>query len=242
MANFDPTKADLVTVGQAKAWIPGFVNNPVPDDVIQTIVTATSRDIVRMLGAKVDYDPNSPTFGYSTLNAQINFTLVMDGNGSDVLFPPIRPLINLTSLLVNGYAPPINVGYGQQGVAIETDGYSIAFQSAGFGHGSTTTQGWPVGGSSGRFPMGRRNVQLGCLAGYGTPTPNTNPQEWTAPADLQEACMMIVAYNYTRRDRVGLDSENIANVGSTTYMKLEYPPEAKVILNKYVRVALGSQA
>lgn len=241
--NDGPNPADLTTVGQAKDWIPGFKNNSTPDSTIQKLVTGVSRDIVRMLGAMSDHNPNSPTYGSNTLNSQIAFTLTLDGNGSDVLFPPVRPLRTITQLLVNGYAPPINVAYGVYGVAIENDNYSIAWQSSGFGSsGPVTTVGWPVGGMSGRFPMGRRNILLGCIAGYGVAVEGASPPAWTTPDDLEVAVLQIIALNYARRDRVGLDSENIQGTASTTYGKYEYPPEALAVLRKYTRVPLGSQA
>lgn len=241
--NEGPNPIDMTTVGQAKDWIPGFRNNSAPDSSIQKIITATSRDVVKMLGAKVDHSSTtSPTYGMSTLNAQLTITERLDGNGSNVLWPTGRPIRNIVALQVNGWAPPINVAYGQQGVYIEKDGWSIAFGDSGFGSGTVQTVGWPSGQWTARFPMGRGNILLTYLAGYGIAVPNSNPQEFTTPDDLEEAVLMIIAYNYARRDRVGLDSENIAGTASTTYMKLAYPPEATAILQKYVRVPLGAQA
>lgn len=241
--NDGPNPIDMTTVGAAKDWIPGFKANSAPDATIQKLVTGVSRDIVRMLGAKVDWNTGSPTFGMSSLNSQIQVTQRLDGNGSNVLFLDARPVINIVSLLVNGYAPPINVAYGQPGVYIEKDAYSIAYASSGFGaSGSVQTVGWPVGGISGIFPMGRGNILVTYLAGYGIPVPGTTPQEYTTPDDLEVAVDQIIALNYIRRDRIGLDSENVQNTGSTSYAKYEYPPEAMAVLRKYVRVALGSQA
>jgi hypothetical protein len=246
--NDGPNPQDLTTVGQAKDWIPGFKNNPTPDSTLQKLITGVSRDVVRMVGAMADRNPSSPTFGKNTLNAQIQFLLTLDGNGSDVLFPPVRPLHLITQLQVNGYAPPINVGYGQFGVAIENDGYSIAFNSTGFGSGQSITVGWPGRGPSGRFPMGRRNVLLGVIAGYGVPiiaagSPPTATGEFTTPDDLEVAVLQTIALNYVRRDHIDIDSENISAAGvSTSYSKYQYPPNALAVLNKYVRVPLGSQA
>jgi hypothetical protein len=240
--NDGPNAADLTSVGQAKAWIPGFVNNPSPDATIQKLVTSVSRDVVRMVGASADRNSASPTFGMNTLNSQIQFVLTLDGNGSDVLFPPVRPLIVINRLLINGYAPPINTPYGVAGVCIENDGYSIAFQG-GFGaSGTSGTVGWPAGGAGGRFPMGRRNILLDCLAGYGLVVDGASPPAWTTPDDLEVAVLQIVALNYMRRDRVGLDSENIQGTSSTSYSKVEYPLEALAILKKYTRVPMVGSA
>ena len=233
---------DIVTVGQAKAWIPGFVNNPSPDETIQTIVTAASRLIVRITGSRIDKTVGSPTYGASSLNSQITFNDRLDGNGSNVLFLNNRPVRTIYSLLVNGYAPPINVAYGQQGVYIENSGYSVAF-GEGFGSGGAVTSvGWPACGPSGRFPMGRGNVQISYLAGFGEPVEDSNPVTFTAPEDLQEACLEIVALNYMRRDRIGLDSENIQGEASTSYTKLEVPPHAALVIRTYTLVPLGAQA
>jgi len=232
----------MCTVGSAKAWVPGFINNPVPDDTIQKLITGVSREVVRITGSKIDHNPQSPTYGMSSLNAQINFVDIVDGNGSDVLFLNNRPIRKINSLLVNGWAPPINVGYGQWGVFIENSGYSIAF-SQGFGvGGSTTTVGWPPSGCAGRFPMGRGNIQCGYLAGFGVPVDESNPPEWTTPEDLEVAVLQTIALNYTRRDRIGLLSENIQGNASTTYAKYEIPPEAALVFRMYTRVAMGSQS
>ena len=232
---------DLVTVGQAKSWIPGFANNPAPDETLQTLITGVSRLIVRLTGSRIDNNPNSPTYKASSLNSQIVFTDRLDGNGSDVLFLNNRPVRNIVSLLVSGYAPPINVAYGQLGVFIENSGYSVAF-SGGNSSGSNTTVGWPAYGATGRFPMGRGNILISYLAGFGQPVEDSNPVEYTAPEDLQVACMETIALNYTRRDRVGLDSENISGESSTTYAKYEIPPDAALVIRTYTRVPLGSQA
>jgi hypothetical protein len=231
---------DFVTVGQAKAWIPGFSSNPAPDETIQMLVTGVSREIVRITGSGIDGNPESPTYGASSLNSQINFTEILSGNGSNVLFLNNRPLRTINSLLVNGYAPPINVGYGVAGVAKHTS-YSVCFQ-VGFGSGSAvTTVGWPTYGPAGLFPMGTNNVQIGYLAGYGQPVPDSSPVEYTAPEDLQEACLEIIAVNYTRRDRIGLDSENVQGNAATTYSKYEIPPHAALVIRTYTRVAMGAQ-
>jgi hypothetical protein len=232
---------DFVTVGQAKAWIPGFANNPAPDETIQLIITGVSREITRITGAGIDNNSMSPTFGASSLNSIINFTEILSGNGSNVLFLNNRPVKTINSLLVNGYAPPINVGYGVQGVAIHTP-YSVCFQM-GFGNGgAVTTVGWPSYGPAGTFPMGTNNIQIGYLAGYGQPVPDSDPVTYTAPEDLQEACLEIIAVNYTRRDRIGLDSENIQGNAATTYSKYEIPPHAALVIRTYTRVPLSAQS
>src|SRR5271170_6079220 len=193
---------DFVTIGQAKAWIPGFASNPAPDETIQLIITAVSREITRITGAGIDQNPSSPTYGECSLNSQITFTEILSGNGSNVLFLNNRPLVGtnpIVSLLVNGYAPPINVGYGVSGVARHT-GYSVCFQQ-GFGSGSSNTSvGWPAYGPTGSFPMGTNNIKIVYTAGYGQLVEDSDPAEFTAPEDLQEACLEIIAVNYTRRD------------------------------------------
>lgn len=242
MGTTGPNPIDLTTVGAAKDWIPGFNNNPAPDDTIQKLVTGVSRDIVRKVGAQIDTNSQSSTYGASSLNAQIQFTWRLDGNGSNVLFLPARPVRSIVSLQVNGWAPPINVSYGQPGVYIENDGYSIAFGSAGFGNGAVTSVGWQTGTASGRFPMGRGNILISCVAGFGVEVAASDPVEYETPNDLEIAALQTIALNYTRRDRVGLESENIQGSASTTYAKFAYPPEALEVLNKYVRVPLGAQA
>lgn len=240
-----PSPIDMTTVAAVKDWIPGFSgSNTVPDATIQQLVTGVSRDVVRMLGAKVDYNPQSATFGMSSLNAQIQITQRLDGNGSNVLFLDARPCLKIVALQINGNTPAITAAYGQPGVYIEKDGYSLAFGDVGFGSGSVQSVGWPTCGTSGRFPMGRGNILVTYLAGYGIPMPPASPPTapFVPPDDLEVAVLQIIALNMARRDRIGLESENIQGTASTSYAKYDYPPEAVAVLRKYTRVPLGSQA
>ena len=235
-----PNTVDMTSVGSAKSWIPGFQNNPAPDDAIQRLVTGVSREVVRICGAKIDFQPGSPTYGASSLNSQIVYTEIYDGNGSDVLPLDNRPIHQVISLFVNGYAPPVNVPYGTYGVFIERARWSLAWMT-GSGRGSSnTTVGWQSG-VSGRFPMGRGNIQVTYLAGYGEPN-GGSPPEFTTPSDLEVAVLQTIALNYTRRDRIGLVSENIQGTAATTYAKYEIPPEAALVFRMYTRVPLGAQA
>lgn len=313
-----PNPIDLVTVADVEDWIPsaGQESAP-PSEVFQRLITGVSRFIVRYTGAGIDKNSMSPTYGASSLSSQINFTEILNGNGSNVLFLNNRPIKTINSLLVNGYAPPINVGYGIQGVAIHTP-YSVAFQG-GFGtSGPTTTVGWLSSAPSGTFPMGTNNIQIGYLAGFGVANPAldftlsaaalvsdtgtttytgtitdgdgdtylgetftvtgfTNPgnngtfqcigstnetlvlinanglaetaaatattaASFSAPEDLQVAALEIIQLAYMRRDRSGLDAENIQGTASTQYSKFEMPPDAAMVIRTYTRVPLGAQS
>lgn len=309
MALATPNPIDMTTLAHAQSWIPAQSTEDA--DVLQRIITGVSRYVVRLTGARLDPSPSSPTSGMSSLNSQVNFTDQLDGNGSNVLFLGNRPVRNILSLLVNGYAPPINVGYGQAGVYIENSKYSVAFGSNSFGGSQSTTVGWPVWGPSGRFPMGRGNVLISYLAGFGvesqvslasvadasgtttvytgtTPAGDSNgyvgqffivsgfltaanngtfyctastdttitlsnaagvtetdpgtATTYTTPEDLEVAVLEIVQLAYVRRDRSGLDSENVQGSAATTYAKYEIPPDAAAVLRTYTRVPLGAQS
>jgi hypothetical protein len=69
-------------------------------------------------------------------------------------------------------------------------------------------------------------VQLQYTAGYNT-----------VPTDLDHACVLMVAYEYRERRRLGISSEEAAGVGSRTYSIKSIPDRSREIINKYVRVA-----
>ena len=233
---------DLVTVGQAKDWIPGYKNNPYPDDRLATLITAVSHDIIRRTGATVDTNEDSPTLGMSSLNAQLQLVEMYDGNGSNVLFPDASPVQNINSLQIGPYAAPLSTSFSSPGAFIERGKYSIALRQ-GYGSGqSITTQGFYGCGFAGIFPMGTANVLLDYVAGWGIPVPDSNPQTFLAPDDLQIACLQIIALYYHRRDRVGLDSESVSGSSSTTYSKLEIPVEAAGVIARYTRIPMTAAA
>jgi hypothetical protein len=233
---------DLVTVGQAKDWIPGFKNNSFPDDRLATLITAVSRDIVRRTGATVDTNTESLTYGCSSLNAQLQLIEIYDGNGSNVLFPDATPVRAINSLQIGPYAAPLSTSFASPGAYIERNRYAIALRQ-GYGSGQgVTTQGFYGCGYAGVFPMGTGNVLLNYLAGWGVPVLDSNPQTYTAPDDLQIACMQIIALWFQRRDRVGLDSENVQGASSTVYSKLEIPVEAAGVIARYTRIPMTAVA
>jgi hypothetical protein len=238
---------DLTSVGAAKDWIPGYnptnnTDSAAPNDRLQALITAVSHDIVRRTGATVDLNSESPTYGMSSLNARLQLTEIYDGNGSNVLFPDASPIRSISKLQVGPYVYPLSTSFSQPGAYIERGGYSIALRQ-GYGSGQPiTTVGYYGCGSYGSFPMGRGNVLLEYVAGWGIPIPDSDPLAFAAPNDLQVACWQIVALYYLRRDRIGLDAENIQGVGNTTYSKLEIPAEAASVIARYTRVAMTTVA
>ncbi len=59
----------------------------------------------------------------------------------------------------------------------------------------------------------------------------------TVPADLDLACVKLVAEEYRRRTRIGVASEAVSGVGSRTYTNADMDTNTKDTLGRYTRVA-----
>ena len=74
-----------------------------------------------------------------------------------------------------------------------------------------------------QFAWGNYNCQVIYLAGQ------------DVPADVQQACIELVAYRYKNRDSIGQSSKSLAGA-STVYMTKDMPDHVKTILNPYRKV------
>lgn len=75
------------------------------------------------------------------------------------------------------------------------------------------------------FTRGRRNVKITYTAGYAS-----------APAELEQACLELVAYKYRSRDWTGQSSKIIGGE-NVTYVTKEMPDSVKLTLKRWSRVA-----
>ncbi|MFK7088680.1 head-tail connector protein [Chromobacterium violaceum] len=75
-----------------------------------------------------------------------------------------------------------------------------------------------------RFARGRRNVAISYTAGYAQ-----------IPADIEQACIDLVALRFKERDRIGHQSKSLAGETVTFYLG-ELSPAARAALAQYKKV------
>lgn len=152
-----------------------------------------------------------------------DFTEVLNGSGSDVLYLTNRPIISVRSLLVNGVAYPVSGGFGQAGFFIQADKKSLALRSAGAGY-PFAWRGRPV---AYKFVRGRGNIEVQYSAGYSG-----------CPADLQLLSLKQCTILLQKRIREDEESHAIPQAGQTNYHKWAIQPEVLAFLQPYIRVAM----
>jgi len=156
-----------------------------------------SRDdelLVRLIGSSSD-------FIESWLARSIalgNFQEMRDGPGGE---RPYRmqlaeyPIVSVQSLAIRGWS----WGWGAPQVIPQVDFFSNGPGYFIEGDNSVILLGY-------RFPRGVANVLIQYTAGYAS-----------IPADIQEACIKMVALQYKERTRLGIKTVNIGGVESVTY-------------------------
>jgi len=120
--------SDLTTLASLKQYL--GITDSSSDTVLAKLITAAS--------VAVDYE-----VGYSIGSS--TYTDVLDGNGADIIHPPMRPITSVASVAVDGMDYQL----------VESRGVGFCFDYRAV---------WLVGG--GRFSLGRRNVEITYTAGY----------------------------------------------------------------------------
>jgi hypothetical protein len=85
-------------------------------------------------------------------------------------------------------------------------------------------------------------TKLQILGIYVPPIPACVQVSYTAgftavPADIDQACVELVAQKYVQRRRIGISSEAVSQVGSRTYTSADLQPDTKTILKARSRVS-----
>jgi hypothetical protein len=76
------------------------------------------------------------------------------------------------------------------------------------------------------FTKGIQNVGVTYTAGYPT-----------IPAEIDQACIDLVALKYKQKDRIGKTSEALTGIGTVAYLVRELPADIIQVLGSYKRVA-----
>lgn len=144
---------DLVTLPVALAWL-GTIDQP---DVVPGLISAVSTTIQNFVGYQF---------------AQASYTRTFNGNASDKMLLPDRPVVSVTSVTIEGI--PIQAGTPVPKPGFRFDG-KFVYLAGNLGHG---IDGGLRGGYGGRFVRGVQNVTIVYQAGYAT-----------IPFDVMQACL-----------------------------------------------------
>lgn len=143
------------------------------------------------------------------------YTEMRDGTGYDVAFPSYvltqRPITAVASVMVDGVSVPAAPTPTPSGGPAQIGYVFSATRLVIFGYA---------------VPRKPLCVTISYTAGYAAP-----------PADLDQACIELVALKYLQRLRIGVASEAVSGVGSRTYTNADMQPGTKTILDRYRRVA-----
>lgn len=135
-----------------------------------------------------------------------------NGNGNSQMTVHYWPIISVQSVSVNGVAfspspDGVQAGYRFDDFAIYIIGtpYNSALAYSPF------------------FVKGQQNVALGYTYGYPT-----------VPYDVEQACIELVSLKATiGRTKIGLRTESLAGIGTTSYITSAVPDSVKAVVNTY---------
>lgn len=189
------------------------------DVVLGNLITGASAYVLTRTGNVTD-DGTVPA--KNPFVEPVTYDEWYDGSGSNRLFLRHWPIRSITSLEINGKAQTASSSFTQSGYVIEDTKKSIAFRGASVNVGRTS---WvTVSGKS--FAYGIQNVHVVYSAGYSA-----------TPADLKQACVELIAFNFRRRDWMGMKTVTQPQGEGTVTYAVEWvvPPSVEDVLVRYTR-------
>jgi hypothetical protein len=215
-----PFPVDLTTLEAVKDELTIPQSNTTADSVLEQYITGFSQSVINETGIQ---SFNIPQLMNETRN----------GNGNYQMYVKMRPIVNVSAVIVNGVTIPAAGVWPSWGWFIADDAKSIWIRQAGSPVGVAY---YPSGGSQTRIPSspgfsrGVGNVQLSYYAGY------TN-----VPYDLELAARRGIATYYRRMQTLDLASKGLASGGTTAttrYRDWKVPPEVECVIQHYRRLAI----
>lgn len=148
---------------------------------------------------------------------QTTYTETRNGNGAPMLFLRQGPIISVSSLQIDGVSIPAATSPVSYGYVFD-DRRLYLRGNAGI---SATVKGTPGGYPIG-FSRGVQNIAVQYIAGYAT-----------IPADLNQACVELVADMLAKRARIDLKSQSLGQNDTVSYNLVDVPPRVKKALRPY---------
>jgi len=142
---------------------------------------------------------------------QATYTETRNGNGADRMGVRQSPIVSVQSVSVDGLAVPAAPD-------AVSDGY--VFSDTAIYIRNRGRHGFPS--APWCFARGVQNVALAYTAGYAT-----------IPADLNQACVELVAWKRAKRQRIDKTSETLGNQQTQAYKLDGMPPSVIAAINSY---------
>lgn len=125
-----------------------------------------------------------------------------DGNGLDFMVFSNRPVITVSSITVDGVTIPQSTNHAVAGWVL-ANGWKVALR----------------GGYT--FRQGIQNVSMIYTAGFAS-----------VPADVVQACCLMVGLFYKERDRMGINSKSVGGE-NISFTDDDMPPSVRETVNNY---------
>ena len=185
---------------------------------VQTYLGNTDAALVPVLTALVNSASALIERHCGRVFEQANYTETRNGNGADAIYLRQGPIISVQSVTVDGVSIPpapdtISYGYVFSGHKLYLRGYARV---------APGTPGTMVG-SVGCFRRGIQNVVIAYSAGYAT-----------IPADLNQACVELVADKFAKRKRIDEKSQTTGQQMTASYDLSDISARVKTVLSSYI--------
>lgn len=145
------------------------------------------------------------------------YTETRNGNGAPMLFLRQGPIVSVASLSIDGIAIPAATTPTSYGYVFDDRRLYLRGNAGISARVTGTPGGYPIG-----FSRGVQNIAVEYSAGYAT-----------IPADLNQACVELVADMLAKRDRIDLKSQTLGQNDTVAYNLVDMPPRVKTILRAY---------
>lgn len=149
---------------------------------------------------------------------QASYTETRNGNGADAIYLRNAPIVSVQSVSVDGVSIP---------AAPDTTSYGYVFDEhkvylRGDARVNPITPGI-FAGYPPRFQRGVQNIVIAYTAGFAT-----------IPADVNQACVELVAAKLAKRDRVDKSSETLGTQQTQAYSMADMPASVKTALAQWI--------
>lgn len=149
---------------------------------------------------------------------QATYTETRNGNNASAIFCRQTPIISVTSVTIDGIAVPEAPDATSYGFVYDDHIVYLRGDAPMRLPGVPSSRGYPRS-----FCRGVQNVVLVYEAGYAT-----------IPADLNQACVELIASKLAKRERIDKKSETLGQQQTVSFDLSDMPASVKTVLMQYL--------